>query len=76
MSINQEAVEVQKKRVVDFKIKRNNDHVQNRLNDLQSTAANEGNLMPAIIECVKHDCTLGEIADILRAVFGEYNSSF
>jgi len=76
LSINQEAVEVQKKRVVDFKIKRNNDHVQNRLNDLQSAAANEENLMPAIIECVKHDCTLGEIADILRAVFGEYNSSF
>ena len=76
LSINQEAVEVQKKRVVDFKIKRNNDHVQNRLNDLQSDAANEENIMPAIIECVKHDCTLGEIADILRAVFGEYNSSF
>ena len=76
LSINQKAVEVQKKRVVDFKIKRNNDHVQNRLNDLQSAAANEENLMPAIIECVKHDCTLGEIADILRAVFGEYNSSF
>ena len=76
LSINQEAVEVQKKRVVDFKIKRNNDHVQNRLNDLQSAATNDENLMPAIIECVKHDCTLGEIADILRAVFGEYNSSF
>ena len=76
LSINQKAVEVQKKRVVDFKIKRNNDHVQNRLSDLQSAAANEENIMPAIIECVKHDCTLGEIADILRAVFGEYNSSF
>ena len=76
LSINQKSVEVQKKRVVDFKIKRNNDHVQNRLIDLQSAAANEENIMPAIIECVKHDCTLGEIADILRAVFGEYNSSF
>ena len=76
LSINQKALEVQKKRVVDFKIKRNNDHVQNRLSDLQSAAANEENIMPAIIECVKHDCTLGEIADILRAVFGEYNSSF
>ena len=76
LSINQKSVEVQKKRVVDFKIKRNNDHVQNRLSDLQSAAANEENIMPAIIECVKHDCTLGEIADILRAVFGEYNSSF
>lgn len=76
LSINQENVEVQKKRVVDFKIKRNNDHVQNRLSDLQLSAASEENLMPTIIECVKHECTLGEIADILRAVFGEYNSSF
>jgi methylmalonyl-CoA mutase N-terminal domain/subunit len=28
--------------------------------------------MPAVIEAVENFCTLGEIADVLREVFGEY----
>jgi methylmalonyl-CoA mutase N-terminal domain/subunit len=36
-------------------------------------AAHEGsNLMPLVIEAVEQHCTLGEIADTLRKVFGEY----
>ena len=30
------------------------------------------NLMPAVIEAVENKITLGEIADELRSVFGEY----
>ncbi|HJW17154.1 MAG TPA: methylmalonyl-CoA mutase family protein [Flavisolibacter sp.] len=30
------------------------------------------NLMPSVIEAVENYCTLGEIADVLRGVFGEY----
>lgn len=38
-----------------------------------STAAKDGqNLMPFVIEAVENFCTLGEIADVLRDVFGEY----
>jgi methylmalonyl-CoA mutase N-terminal domain/subunit len=36
-------------------------------------AAKEGtNVMPHVIAAVEHECTLGEIADELRKVFGEY----
>ena len=35
------------------------------------TASNE-NIMPAVIEAVENKCTLGEISDTLREVFGEY----
>ncbi len=36
-------------------------------------AAKDGsNLMPVVIEAVENKCTLGEIADVLRGVFGEY----
>ncbi|MFZ9403170.1 MAG: acyl-CoA mutase large subunit family protein [Sediminibacterium sp.] len=39
------------------------------------TAAKEGtNLMPPVIEAVEAFCTLGEISDALRTVFGEYQS--
>jgi methylmalonyl-CoA mutase N-terminal domain/subunit len=30
------------------------------------------NLMPSVLEAVTHHCTLGEIADELRGVFGEH----
>jgi methylmalonyl-CoA mutase N-terminal domain/subunit len=55
-----------------LKSSRNNDQVQTVLGKLKSVAVNEENVMPAIIKCVKNDCTLGEIADTLRSVFGEY----
>lgn len=38
-----------------------------------STAAKDGrNLMPLVINAVENYCTLGEISDVLRKVFGEY----
>ncbi len=45
------------------------DHILQLLNDQASSGEN---LMPAVIEAVEAKCTLGEIADTLREVFGEY----
>lgn len=39
---------------------------------LNDKAASGENLMPAVIHAVENKCTLGEIADELRGVFGEY----
>ncbi len=39
---------------------------------VEETARGGGNLMPAIIEAVESQATLGEICDAMRAVFGEY----
>ncbi len=30
------------------------------------------NIMPAVVEAVEHKCTLGEIADVFRELYGEY----
>ncbi|HUS17899.1 MAG TPA: methylmalonyl-CoA mutase family protein [Chloroflexia bacterium] len=43
-----------------------------RLQALQSAAASRDNLLPYIVQCVEDHCTLGEICDALRRVFGEY----
>lgn len=40
---------------------------------LNDTANSGDNIMPAVINAVENDCTLGEIADELRSVFGEYH---
>jgi methylmalonyl-CoA mutase N-terminal domain/subunit len=46
--------------------------IDNLLQTLNDKASSDENLMPAVIEAVENFCTLGEIADTLREVFGEY----
>ena len=46
--------------------------VEAQLERIKSAAASGQNLMPDIAGAVKSDCTLGEISDVLREVFGEY----
>ena len=43
------------------------------LSQVERTARDGGNLMPPIIEAVRKWATLGEIADAMRTVFGEYH---
>ena len=43
------------------------------LNSIKENAVNGENLMPAVIDAVENDCTLGEISNTLREIFGEYN---
>ena len=45
------------------------DHILQSLND---AACSDENIMPIVIDAVENKCTLGEIADTLREVFGEY----
>jgi methylmalonyl-CoA mutase N-terminal domain/subunit len=46
--------------------------VAEKLAALERTAGGTGNLMPPILEAAAAHATLGEIADTLRRVFGEY----
>jgi methylmalonyl-CoA mutase N-terminal domain/subunit len=51
---------------------RDHGQVETRLESLRRAASGSENLMPAILDCVRAYCTLGEIMDTLRSVFGEY----
>ena len=52
--------------------RRDNARCQNVLERLQAAAGNEHeNLLPLILEAVEAYCTLGEISDVFRAVWGE-----
>jgi methylmalonyl-CoA mutase N-terminal domain/subunit len=46
--------------------------VQSCIKTIEETAKGTGNLMPPIIDAVENLATLGEIADAMRRVFGEY----
>ena len=52
--------------------RRNNEKAQHSLRLIEQKAIDGENLMPAVVEAVENLCTLGEIADVLRKVFGEY----
>lgn len=55
-----------------LKAKRDNNKVRACLQSLNNIASGNQNLMPAVMEAVENYCTLGEISDELRKVFGEY----
>ncbi|MEW5876231.1 MAG: methylmalonyl-CoA mutase family protein, partial [Candidatus Zixiibacteriota bacterium] len=51
---------------------RDNDKVARTLDDLRQAAERDDNLMPSFIECARVYATLGEIVDVLRGIYGEY----
>ena len=55
-------------------LRRQRDHAKcdQLLQLLSDKASSDENIMPTVIEAVEHKCTLGEIADTLREVYGEY----
>jgi methylmalonyl-CoA mutase, N-terminal domain len=53
------------------KARRDEPRAQAALTALESAARGTENTMPRILACVEALCTLGEISDALRAVFGE-----
>jgi len=58
-----------------LKAGRDHQKVKDTLSNLRQAAQGSGNLMPPILEAVKAYATLGEICDVLREVFGEYQPS-
>ncbi len=59
-------------RVQALRAQRNNAQVKTVLQRLEYAARGSENLVPLLIEAVECYATLGEIADTLRAVFGEH----
>ena len=53
---------------------RNQANVESCLMAIKQAAKGTDNLMPVVIEAVENYCTLGEIADTLRSVYGEYQA--
>jgi len=67
--------ESQKKKLASLRADRDQKKVQELLLQLERVARSDENLMPHFIECVENSITLGEICDVLRSVWGEYEPS-
>ncbi|MDP2176861.1 MAG: methylmalonyl-CoA mutase family protein [Bacteroidota bacterium] len=64
--------ETQIDKLTKLKLERNSNDVSKSLIELENAAKGDVNLMPFIIDCVEKYATIGEIADVLRNVFGEF----
>ena len=64
--------QIQVDKLTSLKIRRDNAKATNSLDAIIAAAVDGSNLMPFVIEAVENYCTLGEIADTLRMVWGEY----
>ena len=71
MKIDQSIQQVQMEKLAAFKKSRDASIVKNTLDKIRVAAFDGSNLMPVVVEAVEKNCTLGEIADVLRGVFGE-----
>ncbi|HSR69087.1 MAG TPA: methylmalonyl-CoA mutase family protein [Acidobacteriota bacterium] len=65
----------QRARLQSLKDKRDNDRTQKALEAVRKAAREDSNLMPPILEAVKALASVGEIADAMRDVFGEYQET-
>ena len=71
-NIDIKSADKQIKSLKTYKENRNNLEVNERLNNLKVIAKSNNNIMPAILDCVRNQCTLGEISNTLRDIFGTH----
>ncbi len=76
LKVNPKLQDVQIQKLAKIKNERNNEIVRNKLSKLRNAAKDpDKNLMPLILDAVKEYASLGEICNILREEFGEYQES-
>ena len=63
---------MQADKLIELKAKRDAAKVSACLSAIKIAAENNTNLMPVVIAAVENSCTLGEISDELRNIFGEF----
>jgi methylmalonyl-CoA mutase N-terminal domain/subunit len=74
LEVDPEAEARQTERLAAVRASRNVARTEATLAALQGAATGDDNLMPFILEAVRAEATVGEIADALRAVFGEHGA--
>ena len=71
--IDESVARLQEERLADLRKHRDSSRAERTLDELRRGAKDATvNTMPLLIECARADCTLGEMCDALRPVFGEY----
>ncbi|MBT98888.1 MAG: methylmalonyl-CoA mutase [Dehalococcoidia bacterium] len=75
MRVNEEAAKTQIARLERLRKQRDDSNVKASLEHLEQVAQSDDNTVPAILECVESYCTMGEICQVFRGVFGEQDGA-
>ena len=71
LRVDAEAARQQVARLNRLRSERDGGQASAALSRLETVASSEDNTVPAVLECVESYCTLGEICEVFRGVFGE-----
>ena len=71
--IDQNSIDNQITSLKTYKENRDSESVNIRLKKLKALAKSNDNIIPGLIKCVQNACTLGEMSDILREVYGNHS---
>ena len=71
--IDQNSIDNQITSLKTYKETRDSESVNIRLKKLKALAKSNDNIIPGLIKCVQNACTLGEMSDILREVYGNHS---
>ncbi len=69
---NEEWADKQINNLKKLRAERDNELVTRRLKDLESAARSDKNVMPDLVKCCQAYATVGEMTDVFRNVFGEW----
>ena len=74
--IDESARDRQTEKLRSLRARRSAEAAERALRELRAAAQGEAtNTMPALLDCVRASCTLGEICNTLREVFGDYTET-
>ncbi|HEY6062079.1 MAG TPA: methylmalonyl-CoA mutase family protein, partial [Chitinophagaceae bacterium] len=72
LKVNDNIRDAQIRKLNKLRANRDNAKIDQCLQILNDKCSSGENIMPSVVEAVENNCTLGEIADTLREVYGEY----
>jgi methylmalonyl-CoA mutase, N-terminal domain len=72
LKVGNEAEQTQRRRMARVRVERDAGLVEQRLAALRSAAAEDRNIMPAMLDCARAYCTLYEIRHVLEEIYGNY----
>jgi methylmalonyl-CoA mutase N-terminal domain/subunit len=76
LKISQKAQDVQEKKVRLLREKRDNKLLDEKMKKLRNACENNLNLVPYLIEVAESGGTVGEIVELMKNVYGEWEESF
>ena len=72
LETDHKAANNQLERLKKFKNNRSQEEVTKNLNALSQAINDNENLVPYIIRCIKNDCTLGDICNTIKNIYGQF----